>query len=127
LEGEYSLELPGETRLPGWHIEAVILDKEQALKEKDGFSACFDLDMVGNKTVVRCRRRGDKFRPLGMSQIKKLGEFMIDSKIPRAWRSRIPLVCSPEQINWVVGWHINDRVKVTDATRQILRLEFKRR
>ncbi len=59
-----------------------------------------------------------------MSQFKKLGEFMVDAKIPRAWRVRVPLVCSPEQIVWVVGWRIDHRTRVTDATRRILRLEF---
>jgi len=61
-----------------------------------------------------------------MSQPKKLGEFMIDAKIPHAWRQRIPLVCSPQHILWVVGWRIDDRVKVIDSTRQILCLKFER-
>jgi tRNA(Ile)-lysidine synthase len=59
-----------------------------------------------------------------MSQPKKLGEFMIDAKIPRAWRQRVPVVCSPEHILWVVGWRIDDRVKVTENTRQVLCLKF---
>ena len=51
---------------------------------------------------------------------------MIDTKIRRAWRQRVPIVCSPEHILWVVGWRIDDRVKVTVNTKQILRLRFKR-
>ena len=90
------------------------------------FTAYFDLDKAGNKLTVRTRKPGDKFQPLGMSQSKKLNEFMIDSKIPHAWRERIPIVCSPEHILWVVGWRIDERVKVTEDTKQVLRLEFKR-
>ncbi len=75
---------------------------------------------------MRCRQSGDRFQPLGMSQPKKLGEFMIDAKIPRSWRQRVPIVCSPQYILWVVGWRIDDRVKVAENTRQVLRLEFKR-
>ncbi len=90
------------------------------------FTAYFDLDKSGDKLVVRSRQPGDRFQPLGMSQPKKLGEFMIDAKIPHAWRQRIPLVCSPQHILWVVGWRIDDRVKVIDSTRQILCLKFKR-
>jgi len=55
-----------------------------------------------------------------------VGEFMIDAKIPRNWRNRIPIVCSGEQILWVVGWRIDERVKVSEDTKQVLRLEFKR-
>jgi tRNA(Ile)-lysidine synthase len=59
-----------------------------------------------------------------MSQTKKLNEYMIDAKIPRLWRKRIPVVCSPEQIIWVVGWRTDDRVKVTEETGKVLRLRF---
>ncbi len=63
-----------------------------------------------NETLVR-GRPGDRFQPLGMSMPKKLYEFMVDAKIPRSWRNHIPIVCSPRQIIWVVGWRIDDRVK----------------
>jgi len=88
------------------------------------FTAYFDLDKTGDKLVVRGRKTGDRFQPLGMSQPKKLGEFMIDAKIPQAWRERIPLVCSPQHILWVVGWRIDDRVKVTEQTERVLCLKF---
>jgi tRNA(Ile)-lysidine synthase len=94
------------------------------LTDKD-FTACFDFEKTGDSLVVRAWRRGDRFQPLGMSQPKKLGEFMIDAKIPRAWRQRIPIVFSPSQILWVVGWRIDERVKVSEDTKQILCLEFK--
>ena len=88
------------------------------------FTAYLDLDEVGSEVIVRCRQPGDRFQPLGMSQPKLLGEFMIDAKIPRAWRQRIPIVCSPQYILWVVGWRIDDRAKVTENTKRILRLRF---
>ena len=70
---------------------------------EDLFTAHFDLDKTGDKLLVRSRQPGDRFQPLGMSQPKKLGEFMIDAKIPHVWRQRIPIVCSPQHILWVVG------------------------
>jgi tRNA(Ile)-lysidine synthase len=90
------------------------------------FTAYFDRDKAGDKLVVRSRQRGDRFQPLGMSQPKKLNEFMIDVKIPRLWRQRVPIICSPQHIVWVAGWRIDDRVKVTDDTRQVLCLKFER-
>ncbi|TET27034.1 MAG: tRNA lysidine(34) synthetase TilS [Dehalococcoidia bacterium] len=89
-------------------------------------TAYLDLDKAGSELVVRCRQSGDRFQPLGMSQPKKLGEFMIDAKIPHSWRRQVPIVCSPQHILWVVGWRIDERVKVTDNTKQILCLKFKR-
>ncbi|MBA7600546.1 tRNA(Ile)-lysidine synthase [subsurface metagenome] len=149
LEAKFALKIPGETQLPGWCIEAAIIDRKGESErgeapltnlpppfpregDKGGglpnnlFTAYFDLDKAGNKLTVRTRKPGDRFQPLGMSQPKKLNEFMIDSKIPHAWRERIPVVCSPQHILWVVGWRIDERAKVTNNTRQVLCLEFKR-
>jgi len=173
LDAEFTLKVPGETELPGWHVEATTINLEQMAgrgksegasapweattslikgsvkgrspftnysspspsKERGTkgvrsidnlFTAYLDLDKTGGELVVRTRRRGDRFQPLGMSQPKKLGEFMIDARIPRAWRGRIPIVCSPRQILWVVGWHIDERVKVAQDTKRVLCLKFKR-
>ncbi len=125
LEDEVPLNIPGQTSLPGWRIEAAIIDRER-MTEKDDFTAYLDLGKTGGKLTVRPRRRGDRFQPLGIPQAKKVGEFMIDAKIPRTWRGKIPIVCSPEQIVWVVGWRIDERAKITEDTKKVLRLEFKR-
>ena len=126
LEAELALTIPGETLLPGWQIEATIKTREKMAEEESDFTSHFDLDKTGDKLVIRSRKISDRFHPLGMSQPKKLGEFMIDAKIPRLWRKRVPIVSSPQQIIWVVGWRIDDRVKVTENTRRVLCLKFKR-
>jgi tRNA(Ile)-lysidine synthase len=130
LEGEIRLKIPGSTAIPGWDVEAALLPSsrtgEAGANEAD-FTAWFDFAATGDKLTVRCRRPGDRFQPLGMGQTKKLNEFMIDARIPRAWRRCVPIVCSPGQIIWVVGWRIDERVRVADNTEKVLRLEFKRR
>jgi tRNA(Ile)-lysidine synthase len=129
LESEIELKIPGKTSFSGWQIDAAIV-KQYAVKagagETNDFSACFDFDRVGGKLTVRHRFPGDRFQPLGMEQPKKLNVFMIDARIPRAWRRRIPIVCSGDIILWVVGWRIDERYKVRPDTKNVLRLEFKR-
>jgi tRNA(Ile)-lysidine synthase len=124
LDGEVVLNVPGRTGLPGWQITADIIYPEQMEDTGNGYVAYFDHDKVGNELVVRPRKTADRFFPLGMGGPKKVGEFMIDARIPGAWRERIPVVCSPQQIIWLAGYRIDDRVKVTDDTMQVLRLEF---
>jgi len=124
MTGEYTLKIPGETRLSGWVVKAEIIGQEEMEDRKDDFTAYLNYDKTGDTLMVRSRRTGDRFYPLGIGQSKKLGEFMIDARIPRAWRERVPVVCSPQQVLWVVGWRIDDRVKVTDDTQKVLRLEF---
>ena len=123
LEGENRLNVPGDTELPGWLVRSRIT---QPGSKAEGFRACLDLDEAGSALVVRGRRAGDRFQPLGMGEPKKLQDFMVDVKIPRSWRECVPLVCSPEGIIWVVGWRIAERVRVTDSTKRVLRLEFER-
>ncbi|MCX6012252.1 MAG: tRNA lysidine(34) synthetase TilS, partial [Chloroflexi bacterium] len=74
--------------------------------------------------IVRGRKPGDKFQPFGMSNVKSLQNFMVDEKIPRNNRYIVPVVCSEEQIVWVVGYRIDDKAKVNKKTRDILRIEF---
>jgi tRNA(Ile)-lysidine synthase len=123
LKGEFPLNIPGETRLPGWRVEATII-KQEEMSEKDDFTAYLDLAKSGDRLMVRPRRRGDRFQPLGLAQPKKLGEFMIDAKIPNTWRGQIPIVCSEEQILWVVGWRLDERARVSRDTKQVLYLKF---
>jgi tRNA(Ile)-lysidine synthase len=136
LPGEFPLKVPGETVFPGWKVIASIVRERVAslssrgvLSTSEGtyqsnLVADFDFHKAGTELFVRQRRPGDRFQPLGMSMPKKLYEFMVDAKIPRSWRGHIPIVCSPQQIIWVVGWRIDDRVKTVEASKKILRLEF---
>jgi tRNA(Ile)-lysidine synthase len=125
LDRDHVLNVPGETGLPGWRVSATIMS-ENFFKEDDIFSASFDLARVGRQLTVRGRKAGDRFHPLGMAHSRKLQDFMVDSAIPRSWRGSVPIVCSPGQVVWVVGWRIDDRVKVTTATQGVLRLDFHR-
>ena len=127
IKGEAILKIPGETLFSGWHITTTVIKREQMAEKENDFTAYLCLDKVGDKVTVRSRRPGDRFQPLGMNQPKELTEFMIDAKIPRAWRTRIPIVCSSEHIIWVAGYRIDDRAKVTANTKKVLRLEFERR
>jgi len=123
LEGEHRLNVPGDTVIAGWKARARIMEPGSMA---EGFKACLDFDRVGADLAVRGRRAGDRFHPLGMAEPKKLQDFMVDAKIPRDWRDRVPLVCSTQGIVWVVGWRIAEWVKVTDTTKRVLCLEFER-
>jgi len=128
LESETALEIPGLTRLPGWTIEVAVLSPSRvdvAAMKDTALSAYLDFARVGSRLFVRAPRPADRFQPLGMAGLKKLNRFMIDARVPRSWRRFIPIVASPEQIIWVVGYRIDERVKVTGSTLKVLHLEFR--
>ncbi len=131
--GKHPLKIPGETALPGWRVTASILPQTKVSQEcthpekaEDGnFVVWLDYKVAGERLCVRTRESGDRFQPLGLSEVKKLQDFMVDTKIPRSWRDLVPLVCSPQGIIWVVGYRIADSVKLAEETENVLRLEFK--
>ncbi|HUR81630.1 MAG TPA: tRNA lysidine(34) synthetase TilS [Thermoanaerobaculia bacterium] len=65
--------------------------------------------------TVRNRRPGDRFQPLGMSQPKKLKDFLIDRKIDAGVRDRIPLLVWNGEIVWVGGVEVSERFRVRGA------------
>lgn len=123
LDSEYPLIIPGARKIPGWRIHTDVIEKAH-LVDVDAFIACLDYDRVRGKLTVRPRRPGDRFQPLGMDEEKKVGKFMIDARVPRLWRMRVPIVCDDEKLLWVVGYRIDERVKVTESTKRVLRIKF---
>ncbi len=87
---------------------------------KDALIQYMDYDCVVFPMTLRSRRAGDRFRPLGMQGKKSLKNFFIDRKVLRDKRNSIPLLVDRHGIIWVVGYGIDDRVKITQHTRKIL-------
>ncbi|MBI2873635.1 MAG: tRNA lysidine(34) synthetase TilS [Firmicutes bacterium] len=123
------LSVPGSTYVPeaGLTIEAAILPAEQipesTLRQVGRWEAILDLDRLPSSLEVRSRRPGDRFSPLGLTGTKKVKDFFIDLKIPQGERDLVPLVASGDEIIWVVGWRVDDRFKVTQGTKRLLRLQ----
>ena len=74
--------------------------------------AYLDRSNLGDHLVLRARRPGDRFQPLGMDRQKKLQDFFSDSRVPRNWRRRVPLLVSSKGIAWVVGYRIANWARV---------------
>lgn len=135
LEGSsVSIAVPGRTQLPGatWALAANVYIRSTVSDEYVaaawGWEAYLDAKVVGTTPILRPRRPGDRFCPLGMGgRSKRVNEFMINEKIPAAWRDQIPLLVNEvDEIVWVCGWRPDERARVTDATRQVLWLRFER-
>ena len=136
LDGVHALAVPGETVVGGWTVVATLAPAEEGTSHEnvdraecapDGLRARFDADAVGEGlVVVRARRPGDRFQPLGMADTKKVQDFMVDSKVPKQWRDRVPIVESDGRILWVAGWRIGDWAKVTEETERVMVLTMER-
>ena len=75
--------------------------------------------------TLRSWREGDAFVPLGMEGRKKVSDFFVDEKVPARGKKSIPLLLTPGgEIVWVCGMRLDDRFKVTPATRRVMKLEY---
>ena len=86
--------------------------------------AIFDYDSVGTEMVVRGWQNGDWFVPFGMNNKKQLSDLFIDSKVSIYQKKQIPIICSEENIIWVVGLRTDNRYRVSEKTAKILICEY---
>lgn len=84
----------------------------------------FDYNRLKFPLKVRNFKAGDRFQPLGLEGMQKLKKFFIDHKVPRSERSKIPLIVSEDIIAWVVGYRIDERVKVRPDTERVLKIQI---
>ncbi|HRS54695.1 MAG TPA: tRNA lysidine(34) synthetase TilS, partial [Bacteroidales bacterium] len=86
--------------------------------------ACLDYDKLKFPLIIRKWKHGDKFKPLGMIFFKKISDFLIDKKVPLILKKNIYVMCSNENIVWVVGMRIDNRYKLTDTTKNVFFCEI---
>jgi tRNA(Ile)-lysidine synthase len=119
------LVVPGFTAIPEalLSLQSDLLEKrEWDALASDTWTALLDADRTGPELHVKGWEEGDRFVPLGMGGRKKLQDFFTDVKVSRDQRGSVPLVVSGDRIVWVVGFRVDERFKVTDSTRRILRV-----
>jgi len=126
-----SLSIPGEAPLGDGravsceHRPGGIAVLAEVLAGGGSATAVVDADLVAGLTV-RFRRRGDRFRPLGLAGRKTLQDFFVDRKVPRAERDRTPLVVDAgDRIVWVGGHAISGDFRVTAGTRAVVILQLR--
>lgn len=133
------IEVPGRTRFGNYLIEATVLEADQEAFEKLKLDSClrrndreerlefvewFDLDKVKLPLVVRFRRAGDRFWPLGLADEKRVGKFLTAAKIPQQVREKMLVVADSEKIIWVWPIRISEETKITSGTRNILQMQI---
>jgi tRNA(Ile)-lysidine synthase len=83
-----------------------------------------DFDRVHLPLLVRSRRDGDRFWPLGAPGSKSVSDFLSDEKIDPALRSRTGVLCDQRGPIWVMPMRIDERVKLRETTGRALRLSL---
>jgi len=132
VAAEVRVVFPGRTLLPGRRLEILTETVDfkfedwpglQKTKPKD--QEWLDFDRLRPPLVVRSRRTGERFWPLGAPGSKKLSDYFIDSKVPPEERDRVAILCDQLGPVWVIGHRIDERVRLHPDTRTALKVTVK--
>ncbi len=83
-----------------------------------------DWDMIKPPLMIRNRRDGDWFQPLGMTGRQKIKKYFIDHKIPAEQRDEIMLLVDDLSVIYIENMHLSDRVKISAKTKNVLELQI---
>jgi tRNA(Ile)-lysidine synthase len=123
-EFKYTLSVPGRVELAEIGRSFNCDFAEQLDKTAGPRIAYVDYAALGKDLIVRSKLPGDRFVPLGIAGTKKLQDFFVDEKVRAEARDEVPIVESGGRIIWVGGLRLDERAKVTEKTKKIVRLEL---
>ena len=92
-------------------------------KKDNEFIAYIDYYRIEGDIVVRSRKEGDRFHPIGLrGRLKKLKDFMNDLKIAKRLRDGILIFENNDEIIWVAGYRLDDKYKVDKDTKKMIKI-----
>lgn len=88
--------------------------------------AMLDFDLLKFPLVLRKWRQGDCFVPFGMKKEKKLSDYFTANKYSLIDKENQWILCSEEKIIWIVGERIDNRFRISNTTKNILKIEVEK-
>ena len=102
----------------------IVVIKEDYQIEKDRKFAYFDFDKLSFPLVLRHWQEGDWFVPFGMKGKKKVSDYFSDKKFSLFDKEKTWLLCSGQDVIWIVGERTDNRYRIEKTTKRVLKLKF---
>ncbi|MDX1326398.1 MAG: tRNA lysidine(34) synthetase TilS [Arenibacter sp.] len=83
-----------------------------------------DKEKLKYPLIIRKREKGDYFYPLGMRGKKKVSKFFKDEKLDSFSKENQWLLCSENHVVWIIGKRADDRFKITETTKNIVKISL---
>ncbi|WP_397362587.1 tRNA lysidine(34) synthetase TilS [Olleya sp. R77988] len=94
------------------------------INKTDGSAIYVDKKTLKYPLNVRHWQKGDYFYPLGMKGKKKLSKFFKDEKLSLLAKEKVLLLCNENEIVWVINYRADNRFRVTNQTKSILKIKL---
>ena len=121
-----TIPVPGHAAAMGRRFEIVIKNTAPAEPLREYCTPqrqVFDADAMGTSLIVRSRRPGDRFTPLGMTGERKVQDYFVDLGVPKNERDHVPIVETEGRIVWIVGGAMDAHFALTETTRAFVEME----
>lgn len=83
-----------------------------------------DKETLNKELTLRKWQKGDYFYPLGMKGKKKVSKYFKDEKMDLIAKEEQWLLCSGDDIVWILGRRADERFKVKATTKEILKITW---
>lgn len=117
------IELDTEELLSPEHLIIDLLTGDDVYRYTDDENeAVMDVAALTFPLEVRRWQAGDRIRPIGLKGSVKVSDLVTSAKLSRIEREQLCVVCSGEELVWVIGLRLADSVKITSSTKSALRV-----
>jgi len=113
------IKIPIETQNIITPISLQFRKSVQVEFERDKKIAFFDEELLQFPLTIRKWIEGDYFYPIGMRGSKKISDYFVDNKFSRFEKEECFLLCSGEDIVWIIGHRMDERFKITQNTKKV--------
>lgn len=117
---EFSVQ-PGDTQIVdgvAYAVRCVTVNEYENVYKKDVKFAC-DYDKLCGNIVMRQRKPGDAFHPVG-GVGKTLKKYFNENAVPVEQRARVPILCDEQGVVLITGYSCDERVKLDKCTKRVL-------
>ncbi|MCB0507514.1 MAG: tRNA lysidine(34) synthetase TilS [Bacteroidetes bacterium] len=123
-------KIPKQIRFNNYTIQCSLVPIHEVNIKTSSRNAYFDADKLAFPLLIRYAKEADYFYPFGLSKPnnpnkigkKKLSKYFKDEKFSLLEKENTPVLFSGEKMLWLVNHRIDDRFKISDKTKNVLKL-----
>ena len=121
-QSENILEITSENKQVETNLGSLVFEEVDTVESQGRNCIYVDKDLLKFPLNVRSWQEGDYFYPFGMQGKKKLSKFFKDEKLSLLDKEKCLLLCSENEVVWIINYRADNRFKVTEQTKTILKI-----
>ncbi|MDX1773371.1 tRNA lysidine(34) synthetase TilS [Oceanihabitans sediminis] len=125
-ENTNTIQVSENTKKTETTLGDLLFEEVETITETSPNCIFVDKDLLKYPLTIRHCKKGDYFYPFGMQGKKKLSKFFKDEKYSLLEKEKALVLCSEENIIWIINKRGDNRYKVTDKTNSILKITFQK-